>query len=92
MLKVEILGSAEDDLEKIVRHYKSIDSKLARQFIDEFAIALKFIQYFPEAAPTIRKNARRVIIKTFPYIAIYRIKKNQIQIAAVFHQKRKQEN
>jgi plasmid stabilization system protein ParE len=87
MMPIKILPSARDDLKSIIRYYRKIDPLLAVQFVKEFEDCMAMVGMFPKASPLIYSHTRRVVMKNFPYLFLYKTDKTFVYIFAIFHQK-----
>jgi plasmid stabilization system protein ParE len=72
---------------EVVQYYKSINPKLAKQFILRIREAKSFILLSPMGFQIKYKETRTLLLKQFPYHIHYIIddKKQQIVILAIIH-------
>lgn len=88
-MKVEILDTAETELDESIQYYELQQKGLGKRFYFEFKNALSRIVKFPKANQVIISDIRRCLVKTFPYSVIYQIQEDNILIISVTHQHRK---
>jgi plasmid stabilization system protein ParE len=63
--------------------------RLGDELLDEITRAIALLKQFPESAPAIGGDYRRLLIRRFPFGMIYRIDGDEIIIVAVAHSSRK---
>ncbi len=85
MKGVFFLPEAEQELNEAIAYYENITRGLGSDLLHEVEQALLYVQHFPEGAERHRDETRRHLIKRFPYILVYFIWKDSIQIIAVAH-------
>lgn len=91
MYSIEYSERAIRELEDIVYWYKVRSSKAAIDFVKEYTRSVEILKANPlQFSPKYKKH-REVILKTFPYSIVYRMKQADklILITSVFHHKRK---
>ncbi len=71
------------------RYYESKVPFLGSEFLSEVRRVVKGIEAHPEAAPKVRSDIRRRILRRFPYAVLYKIDRDEIVILAVMHQRRR---
>ncbi|MEN6334729.1 MAG: type II toxin-antitoxin system RelE/ParE family toxin [Phycisphaerales bacterium] len=81
--------AAEAELNEAADFYDLRSSGLGSAFIDEVHYAIGKIAEFPEAAPLIQDRVRRRHIARFPYSLIYSVRRDEIRVLAVAHQRRR---
>ena len=85
---VRLLGAAQDDLEKSVRHYNAECPGLGYEFADEVYRSIDRISANPKAWAKVSKQTRRCVTRRFPYGIVYRLSEDEILIVAVMHMHR----
>jgi plasmid stabilization system protein ParE len=74
-------------------YYLEINPELCERFLDELRAAYLKIQHNPQYYKYISRRKkdsyRYTILKSFPYIVIFRIKDNTVIVNAVFNSHRK---
>ncbi len=90
-MKVVFHPAAQKEAQKATVYYTEIHEQLGRDFRIELEEAVLRIVQAPTAWHPIKKNFRRCILGRFPFGVIYRTNpyKNECQIFAVMHLKRK---
>lgn len=68
--------------------YESQSQGLGFEFMRSADGALQSIRRNPHAYQTVYQQARRVLLRKFPYAFFYIIEENRIILLACFHQKR----
>ncbi len=86
--QIIIRPEAENDLRESFLWYEEKRQGLGHDFLLQIEAGLKFIQRNPELTPVEYKEARKRIIKKFPYKIIYLFKNDAIFVLAVLHGKR----
>ena len=86
--QVFISQEAELDLEDAYNWYESQNTGLGSEFIRAIDASLSIIQRNPFAYACIYRQARRKLIRKFPYGLFYVIKDEMIVVVACFHVKR----
>lgn len=80
-----LLSSAVQDIQEAYDWYKTRNKDLALRFYDEVDHYINFIRKNP-LNYYIRSNGfRQTSLKIFPFLIIYKVRKNQILIYSVFH-------
>ncbi|MBU1210392.1 MAG: type II toxin-antitoxin system RelE/ParE family toxin [Alphaproteobacteria bacterium] len=90
-MRVVYLDAAEEELLAALDHllHASSSKAVAEALVAEVGEAEKRIGELPEAHPPAGEDARRYLLKRFPYQLIYRVKGDEIQILAFAHLKRR---
>lgn len=81
----------ENDIQKIVDYYDTINPKLSDVFLDELEISIKHIQNMPKACQKRLGNIRAAFLKRFKYGVYFKIYDDNIVIIAVLHSSRNPE-
>jgi len=68
--------------------YEEKQTGLGGIFLSELYSCYDKIESWPTAYTKIKKDFRHIVLKTFPYVVVYKIIKNDIIIYAVFHTSR----
>jgi plasmid stabilization system protein ParE len=72
-----------DDLDAILDYYRSKDPRLPGKFLARLREQADRLQLFPESGAVVFDTYRRVVIKRFPYVAIYRLAEERIEVLAI---------
>lgn len=73
----------EDDLAAIYDHYEQFDPALLSRLEARLDEQLERIEMFPESGLILFESYRRVLLKRFPYMAVYLVGANRIDVLAV---------
>lgn len=76
------------DLDTITSHYREFDPALPQRFRQRLIASLAGLADYPLAHAEIVPGFRRIALKRFPYMAIYRVVGDVVQVVAVLHQHR----
>lgn len=80
-----LLPAAKRDVKKAYAWYEEQRSGLGDTFLDRVEECLQAIARNPKASPLVAHEARRAIVKQFPYVIFFRIESKAIYIYSVFH-------
>ena len=80
---------AELELNQAADYYDSKQPGLGRSFILAIQQAVLQIKTHPQSANVVRGNARRKILRQFPYNVIYSLAPDTIRILAIASQRRR---
>ena len=83
--KLIINPFAEYDLEYYTEWYDLQKENLGSDFIAEVKSVVKRIQQNPLQYQKVRKTVRKASVKRFPFILVYHVGEEVINIFAVFH-------
>src|SRR6202140_1211948 len=79
---------AARELGEAVEYYDEARRGLGEEFLHEVERAIAFLDQYPEAAPKVGREVRRLVLARFPYSVIYRhLDAGEIRILAIAHQK-----
>jgi plasmid stabilization system protein ParE len=87
--KVIVRPEAGDDLKEAFAWYEDKRTGLGYDFLLQVEAGINFIKRNPEIHPIEYKEARKHVIKRFPYKIIYLLEKEKVIILAVIHGKRR---
>lgn len=68
--------------------YEEQQLGLGELFLKELNSCFDKLEAWPLAYAKIKKDYRQIILKTFPYVAVYEIAKDEVIVFAVFHTSR----
>jgi len=88
-MRSEFLEIAEIELDEGFEYYESTQPDLGHRFVKEVKSSVKRIESYPQAWHRVTENARRCLVKNFPYGIVYQIKNELILIVAVANLHRK---
>jgi plasmid stabilization system protein ParE len=80
-----LLPAAKRDVKKAYQWYEEQKSGLGEVFLERVEECLKAIGRNPRAFQLVAYDARRAIVKQFPYVIFYRIEGKTIYVYSVFH-------
>ena len=87
-MRLEVLSSAEGELQEAVGHYNQEGPGLGYELAAEVKAAFNRIASFPSAWPQFSARARRCIVNRFPYGVLYQLRDDRIIVLAIMHLKR----
>jgi toxin ParE1/3/4 len=77
---------AADDLERIFRYLEKSNPAAALRVVQSIYEAAHSLQTFPERGRLSRRpGARELVCAPWPYILVYRIDRQRVEIARVWH-------
>ena len=90
---IRIERDAEEELRGSIIWYEQIGAGLGVEFYREVQRVLKMIKRFPGIGSPVPKvpshrNTRRVLLRRFPFIVVYRERETDIQVIAFAHTSR----
>ncbi len=88
-MRVRFLPLAGAEVLEATAYYRDQSSQVAERFLDDVARAIELLEQFPRIGAPMGDNARRLILKTYPYQFIYRVEGDEIRVYAVAHLKRR---
>jgi plasmid stabilization system protein ParE len=86
---VEVHPLAADEAEAAERWYRERNETAATRFRRELDRAVGLIAERPEAAPPYVANTRRFLLRRFPFVVVYRVFSERVQVVAVAHARRR---
>jgi plasmid stabilization system protein ParE len=86
--KLIIRPEAELDLEEAFAWYESQDSGLGSEFVRAIDTCISGIGRNPLTHGVIYKQARRALVRRFPYSILYVVENDMVFVIACFHSKR----
>jgi toxin ParE1/3/4 len=88
-LRIEIHIEAHEEEEKAFAWYRERSLEAADAFVQEIEQARLAIQESPESWAEYLHGTRRYLLKRFPYVVVYRISADRIEVVAIAHGRRK---
>lgn len=79
---------ALNDLLGASQRYKRVSPQLAMEFLDEIEHGVKCILASPSAWALYRGEARRHLIRRFPFGIVYKLRETEIVVIAIAHSHR----
>jgi plasmid stabilization system protein ParE len=80
-----LLPAAKRDVKKAYEWYEEQKEGLGDVFLERVEQCLAAIGRSPKAFQPVAKDARRAIVKQFPYVIFFRIEAKAIYVYSVFH-------
>jgi plasmid stabilization system protein ParE len=81
----KLLPAAKRDLKQAYEWYEEQRSGLGEVFLERIEECLNAIARSPQAFQLVTNDARRAIVKQFPYVIIYRVEGKTVYVYSVFH-------
>ena len=75
--------AVEDEIAAIQAHYEQIDPVLPNRFESRLDEQVERLSMFPESGSVAFDVYRRVLVKRFPYMAIYRVARPRVEVLAI---------
>jgi plasmid stabilization system protein ParE len=88
-IPVSFHPDAVAEADAAVAWYAIRSPRAAERFLAELECCVQAIVDSPERWPVFKYGARKITFRRFPYLVIYRVVPEQIQILAVAHGKRR---
>jgi plasmid stabilization system protein ParE len=87
-VRLVIRGAAEEDIAEAARWYEQRSPGLGGEFLRAVDVALAEIERMPERYPVDRGNARRALLRRFPYSVFFVATPELISVIACQHARR----
>jgi toxin ParE1/3/4 len=87
-LRLIVRAKTESDIESAFRWYEAQKPGLGADFIRSVDAALASVQREPELYQIVYRNARRVLLHSFPYAVFYIIQGDAVEVVACMHFRR----
>jgi toxin ParE1/3/4 len=88
-LPIEIHIEAHKEEEKAFEWYRERSLEAAEAFVQAIEQARFAIQESPESWAEYFHGTRRYLLKRFPYVVVYRVSTDRIDVVAIAHGRRK---
>ena len=88
MTRVAFLRAAQRDVRRAAKFYAEQSAPLGAEFMAEVDHASELLSRYPEAGAPMPRGARKLLLRRFPYIVIYRFEPERVLVLAVGHQRR----
>lgn len=88
-LAIELHPEAIEEAADARRWYEARSSRAALAFISELDRAMEAIATHPERWPQIDEEARRYLMRWFPYAVVYRPRSHVVLVVAIAHMRRR---
>ena len=73
----------EDDIAAIYDYYERFDPALLSRFEARLEEQVERVEMFPESGAVLFESYRRVLLKRFPYMVVYVVRHDHIDVLAV---------
>ena len=83
-----LLQGAIDDASGAYVWYGERSPDVATEFLGRIEAALLLVQEFPAAGTPGRSGTRRILLRPFPYVLVYRVDGPSVVVVAVAHTSR----
>lgn len=88
-IRVGFHPEAVEEAEAALIWYAKRSTRAAQRFLEELEFAIEVITEAPDRWPEFGHGTRRVILRRFPYLVIYRVLPDRVEILAVAHGRRR---
>lgn len=85
---VVLRPEAQDELDDAYAWYERQRMGLGEQFLSAVQDVLDRIGEYPEAYAVVHRDARRGLVRHFPYSILYRVEADRVTVVGVFHGRR----
>ena len=90
--KIELSDEAEQDFDNSYEFYANKSENVANSFYQDVNNSLEKITESPNTFPKALKDIRKFVMKKFPFIIYYQVKRFTIRVLAIFHASRNPES
>lgn len=88
MIPVTPLRAAQADIRRAAFYYEAEARGLGVEFVTEVERAFAQLAEQPEMGASLRRGARKLLVRRFPYLIIYRVEPARVLVLAIGHQRR----
>ncbi|HYW06442.1 MAG TPA: type II toxin-antitoxin system RelE/ParE family toxin [Longimicrobium sp.] len=88
MTRLILLRAAQADIRRAAIFYKRQARHLGTKFTSEVEHAFSRVAENPEIGSPMRRGARKLLVRRFPYLVIYRVLPDGVLVLAIGHQRR----
>ena len=89
MTAIVLLPPAQEEMTAAARYYQTQSMGLGTEFLAEVERTIAAIASHPKAAPKVRQDIRRRLLKRFPFGILYVAIVDEIVVLAVMHLRRR---
>ena len=82
--KIKVSDAALNDIDKAVIYYNGKSISLGNRFYRQFRDALRKIKSNPNYYSYYKTPYRRLLLKDFPYLILYKVYNNTVIVTGVF--------
>jgi plasmid stabilization system protein ParE len=83
--ELEITAFAYNDIIEAFSYYQKISPDLGTKFYEDIIARLQCLETIPTSFRFYKESFRRIILKKFPYLVIYKIAESKVIIYAVVY-------
>ena len=87
-MRVSFVAEAERELVDAADWYFFQRPGLDLEFLGEVNSVIERIKDNPALFPVVKGSVRRAVVSRFPYLVLFRLLQDSIQVIAIFHAKR----
>ena len=87
-MRVVFAPQAREEILEATEYYRDRSSQAVEKFSGDIAGTIDLLLQFPGVGSPVSRNARRLLLKNFPYQFIYRVEGDDVRVFAVAHLKR----
>jgi len=91
-MKVLFTDAARAEALEAFDYYQERSERAAARFLERLEDATAWLSAHPTTGKPLSARTRRYLMKTFPYLVIYRLREEAVWIIGVVHEKRDPEN
>ena len=88
-MRVVFAPRAGEEILEATAFYRDRSSQAVEKFSSDIAGTIDLLLQLPAIGSPISRNARRLLLRNFPYHFIYRVEGDEIRVYAAAHLKRK---
>lgn len=85
---VQFSPEATDDIAEAYQWYWERSEAVSRKYLRALDTCVELLTAHPAAGPIIHQDVRRVLLRGFPYVLLYRITDVGVVVIACFHMRR----
>jgi plasmid stabilization system protein ParE len=85
---IDFRSEAENELRQAFEWYESQQEGLGESFLARVEVALQRMSTFPQSAPIVYRDVRRLLLDRFPHSILYIFESGRIVVLAVYHGRR----
>jgi len=91
-MKVLFTDAARTESLEAFSYYQERSAKASAHFLQCLEAATSWLSRYPTTGKPLSRRTRRYLMRTFPYLIIYRILEETVWVVGVVHEKRDPRN